>query len=418
MKKVYCFVLVIMMMFAGMIFANAEESVVVIKSLRFVQNQVKINIGDEALKLEVTIQPENATNQDLVWTSDDETVVQVDDQGAVTGVKAGKTVVRVTTNDPNLTRQFTAQCTVTVSQPVTSITTDLTEITLAKGAQQKITATILPEDASNRQLKWTSADNQVARANANGSVSGVNVGETEVTCEASDGSGVIATIKVRVYQPVMSMQVKPTTLNAYVGKQSEAIAVTIKPDNAENQKVIWSSSDESIATVDENGVVTGASAGTAKITATSTDPVAGQAKPKAATCTVKVTQAVEKIELTVDESKTSGKKLALVAMVYPENATNQKLKWTCSDQKIATVSNGMVKAKKGGYVYVMAEATDGSGVVCTCKIYCESWSTGIYINGRRLAGGSGITPKLEEGSVTDKTIDELLAEEEETKADE
>ena len=132
---------------------------------------------------------------------------------------------------------------------------------------------------------------------------------------------------------------------------------------------IRTSSDESVATVNENGEITGIKGGNVVITATSAEPVSGNKPPKSATCKVQVVQAVEYIGLEKNEDKSTNKKLALKLTVLPETATNKKVVWTTSNKKVATVKNGVVTIKKReGEAVITATAADGSEIYASCRV--------------------------------------------------
>ena len=142
------------------------------------------------------------------------------------------------------------------------------------------------------------------------------------------------------------------------------LSVTATPADAFNTRVSWSSSNESVATVDENGLVSAIAGGTATITATATD-----GSGKSATCSVTVTQMVTSIVLSqttaileLDEF------VRLTATVLPANAANKNVVWTSSNENIAPVRNGRVDAYDYGTAIITCEAADGSGVKATCKV--------------------------------------------------
>ncbi len=358
--------------------ASAEE-VLSVKGIRLSVNKITVNTGETTEPIAYTITPENATNKAVVWTSDDESIAAVDQQGAVSGIKAGKTQIHITAEDTSNGTK-TAVLNVTVVQPVTSIKLDMAEVELGVGSKAKATAEVLPEDATNRKLKWTSSDQKIVVVSANGDITGRGAGEATITAEALDGSGASASVKISVFQPVKNLKLDKQQLGAYVGKTSEALAVTVYPENAKYQGYTWSSSDEAIATVNEKGEVTGIAPGKVKITATSTEPVIGKNVPKSAVCQVSVSQSVEYIALEKDENKSTDKKLVLKLTILPENATNKVVTWTTSDKKIATVQNGTVKIKKReGTATITATAKDGSGIYASCDVKVGFSGTMIQI---------------------------------------
>ena len=163
-----------------------------------------LNVGVEATLIP-TITPDNATNQNVTWESSDTKVATVDN-GLVTAVAEGTATITVTTTDGN----FEDTCTVTVTQPaetpVASVTLDKTSLTLDVGGSDTLTATVKPDDATNKAVKWSSSNENVATVDQNGNVKAVGAGTATITAAASDGSGKTATCTVTVNGPVLPPQ--------------------------------------------------------------------------------------------------------------------------------------------------------------------------------------------------------------------
>ncbi len=362
--------------------ASVEVEVrVPVRTVQINENNVAVVIGgpEEASKarLTYTLQPENAFHQSGTWTSSDENVAVVDSEGVVTGISAGSAKITFTSDDPS--SQKKAQTTVKVGQAVTEIILPEKEVVNVKKSIT-LKPEIKPANSTNKKLEYVSSDPSIATVSSSGQITGVANGEAVITCTTTDGSNVSASVSVSVFQPVQSMKLDKNKLNAFAGKTSEPLVVTIAPADAKYQTFTWSSSDESVAKVDENGAVTGIAGGKAQITATSTEPVSGNAKPKSVTCQVTVSQAVEYIGLEKNEAKSSNKNLVLNVTVLPETATNKKVKWTSSDSKVATVNGGRVKIKRHeGETIITATAEDGSGIYGSCRVTVGFSGTVIQI---------------------------------------
>lgn len=172
----------------------------------------------------------------------------------------------------------TLKHTVTVKQAgriaVTSIELNKTELKLEEGASETLTATVKPDNATDKTVTWSSSDENVATIDASGKVTAIKKGSATITAQAGEKT---AKCTVTVYKeiPVSSIELDKTSLSLVVGDEV-TLNATVKPDDATDKTVTWSSSDSSIATVDANGKVTAMKEGTATITAK-----AGEAK---ATC--------------------------------------------------------------------------------------------------------------------------------------
>lgn len=158
--------------------------------------------------LVATVSPENATNQKVIWTSTDESVATVNVSGVVTGVAEGTATISVTTEDGGKT----ASCTVTVSSTevnVTDVILDKESMVLLTGESDNLVATIVPDDATNQNLSWSSEDETIATVDAAGLVKGVSVGETVITVTTEDG-GMTATcaVKVTTEEGLLQVQLK------------------------------------------------------------------------------------------------------------------------------------------------------------------------------------------------------------------
>ena len=168
---------------------------------------------------------------------------------------------------------------------VTGVTLDKTSLTLTEGDSQTLVATIVPENATNKNVSWSSSDESVATVDQSGKVTALKAGSAIITVTTSDGGKIATctvTVKEKVY-PVTGVTLDKTSLTLTEG-DSQTLVATIVPENATNKNVSWSSSDESVAAVNQSGKVTALKAGSAIITVTTFDG------GKTATCTVTVKQ--------------------------------------------------------------------------------------------------------------------------------
>ena len=354
--------------------------VIKVTQIQLSQTRAKLIEGKE-LQLTATVLPTDATNQSLTWSSSVEGVATVDPTGKVTAIKAGTTVITATAKDDS---GISASCTVQVTVPtvkVTGITLNKTTASVVKGKTVALTATVTPDTATDKTIKWTTSNKNVATVSTDGVVTAVAAGTATITATAADDSGVKATCKITVTNPVIKVTkvtLNKTTASVVKGK-TLTLTATVTPTNATNKNVTWKSSNTKIATVDGNGKVTAVAAGTATITCT-----AKADKSKSATCKITVTNpAVKVTKLSMNKTSVDllkGKTVQLKVTVTPSNATNKAVTWTSSNKKIATVtSNGLVKAVGTGTVTITAKAKDGSGKKITCKINVYADSVESYV---------------------------------------
>lgn len=226
----------------------------------------------ETLQLNVKINPEDAQYKTLEWSSSDNNIATVDQKGLVAAIEKGEAIITVNVDGK------TAECGLTVvGVPVESITLDQETITLEKNETAQLVATVLPENADDKTVTWTSSDSNIATVDANGLVTAAAVGQATIT--ASCGS-VAANCSVTVNGiQSESITLDKESITLYEG-DTEQLTATIHPEDAEDKTVTWTSSDNDIVTVDPNGLVTAISEGSATITATNND--------LSATCSVTV----------------------------------------------------------------------------------------------------------------------------------
>ncbi len=236
-----------------------------VTDIKLSNTNVEITIG-HIFSLSATVLPNTAINKNVTWSSSNESVAKVNN-GIITAIGIGEAYISVTsTDDSNITNK----CHVTVKPVyVTSIYFDASSYEIEVGSTQTITTSILPKNATYKELEWNSSNTNVATVE-NGIVKGLSSGTSVITAKATDGGNVYTNCSIRVYQPVKDVTISKNTLSLLVNDQTTLTAVCT-PSNADNTAIQWSSDNEEVATVSQDGTVTAKSAGIATITATTTD---------------------------------------------------------------------------------------------------------------------------------------------------
>ena len=274
-----------------------------------------------------------------------------------------------------------ATCTVTVQNDV-PVDKKVDSIELSAASQSlnltnnktaNITVTVKPDDAADRSVTWSVNGDAVTLGGSNSdstrTVTAQKGGTATVTVKANDGSNVSQSIEITVTDDTPAptpgnVLVSPSTLNLTVGETSTLAAATIP----EKQPITWSSSKDSVATVDSSGKVTAKAAGDAVITA----KITVDGKEYTSTCAVKVTAStvavtgvkLDKSSATVNVNGTT----QLTATVEPSNAANKSVTWKSSNTGVATVdANGKVTGKAVGEATITVTTADG-GKTATCKV--------------------------------------------------
>ena len=317
-----------------------------------------------SLQLVATVMPEDASNKTVKWTSGDDKIATVDAGGVVTAIAVGSTTITATAAEG---LGVTATCKVTVTPKlVASINLSNEELTLEILGTAQLTATVLPEDADDRSVTWSSGNNEVATVSQEGLVTAVGVGTADITVKANDGSEVLATCKVTVTPKLVTSITLGDEKLTIVRTHTKQLAVTVLPEDADDRSVVWSSGNEEVATVDETGLVTALKVGEASITATAND-----GSRVSATCVVTVTPklaesiSLNETELTLERTATA----QLTATVLPETADDRSVTWSSGSTAVAKVDEyGMVTAVGLGETVITAITDDGTDLTATCFV--------------------------------------------------
>lgn len=220
----------------------------------------------------VTVTPDGATRPALCWESSDEAVVTVGQDGTLTAVSAGTATVTASCGKAE------TSCIVTVLVCAESMHFDTEAYDAAVGQTLQLALVLQPENTTET-IRWESSDETIATVDASGVVTARAGGSVTIT---ATGSRTSTSCTINISVPAESIVLNSTELQLTVGSTGQLAAV-VMPDNASDKSVQWSSSDETIVTVWQDGKLRATAAGTATITATCGDATA--------TCTVTVTAA-------------------------------------------------------------------------------------------------------------------------------
>ena len=330
-----------------------------VERIELTDNKSNLVIGEKT-SVCIAIYPENAEDKSLAWTSSDNTIATVSN-GTVKGLKAGTATITATTTDGT---NLKATCSVTVkSKYATSITLNETSKSLTLGSTLQLEATVLPNDLENKTVTWKTSDATIASV-SNGLVTAKNIGTATITATTTDGTNLSATCKITVTPVyVTSITLNKTSASLQMG-ESISLTTSIYPQNATNKDVVWSSSDDNVATVNK-GYVTAKKPGRATITVETTD-----GSNLKATCTVTVNaKLASSISLNKTAAElTTGESLTLVATVKPDDATYKDVEWSSSNSSVASISKGKVTALAPGNAVITAKTMDGSNLSATCTV--------------------------------------------------
>lgn len=320
----------------------------------------------ETIQLEAIVSPENVENASVSWSSSSTAIASVTSSGLVTAKSVGSATITAKTKDGS---NLTAKCDITVEPTlVETITLSSNMVELEVGGTYQLSATVLPETATNKNVTWTSSNENIMMVTSSGLVKGLAIGEATVTATAADGSGVSASATVHVISlPVNSITLNQTYVVLQVGEHF-SLTATVSPANATNTNVLWSSSNDDVAMVTSSGNVVALAPGETVVTATAAD-----GSGVSASATIVVSEIlVSSITLNYTAfSLDKGQTIVLEATVEPDDAANKQLSWKSSDEDVVMVSStGKVIWMGVGTAVVTATSTDGSNVSASCTFSC------------------------------------------------
>lgn len=344
---------------------------------------VKTMYVGQSARLAYVVLPANASNNAVVWTSTNTSVATVDAGGLVSAKSVGTTVIMLKTLDGG----YSTYCTLTVKQVATAIKFDVKDLALKTGEYYYIKATLTPKDSTDNGLTWESSDTKVAIVDDSGKVTGKNAGTAVIMARTQAGG--VAYCKVTVTQPVNGLVLNFTEKTIYKGEKFELV-VSVSPGTATKLDVTYKSSNTKVATVTKSGEVSGLIGGVSIISCTTVDG------GYTAACVVTVRETVTTVKLNHSSYKLGiRKKVMLTATVATETATNQKVKWTSSNRRVAVVNQkGKVTGLAIGYATITATALDGSDVDASCDIRVVNPVTSISISRATLSLYIGESKKL------------------------
>lgn len=340
-----------------------------LSSLKFkdCDKELTIVVGEKKnLKLKNGIYNVNANA--LVWKSSNRKTVAVFANGQIKGLKKGKSTITATLKE-NPAQSI--QLKVTVGTKVSKIAIQDSDyiFVLEKGKSDTLKTVVDPTNASNKKVRYTSSKSNTIAVSASGKVTALKKGKAKIIAKAQDGTNKKDIIRVVVGTRVKSIDFSDEEETKELKEGStHKMKVTIAPSKATNRKLAWSSSDESIATVNQNGVVKAISKGKVTITARSTDGSDLTIKRK-----ISVVRYVESIALSLEEATVyctslsnqdvfvkRGESFQLEKEVKPALLANTELIWESNNPSVATVSaTGKVTANGVGSAQITATANDG-----------------------------------------------------------
>ena len=344
---------------------TVNKKVIAVTGVVLGKTELTLVEGEEE-NLAAAVTPENATDKSVVWESSNKSAAAVSQDGLVTAVEEGKATITVKTNDGG----FSASCEVTVKKKVIAVTgvkLSAASMTLREGDRGKLTVTVEPANATNKNVKWWTSDLDVVSVGSTlggstGYVEARKAGTATVTVKTEDGE-FSASCEITVEKkevPVTGISIEPSSLKLPVG-DTYSLIPHVQPSDATNQDIKWLSTNESVATVNAEGKVTAVAAGSAEIRA--------MLDGKFANCPVEV----DNVQMTMKKtSYTMVLSLSQTLNIKSDIETNftfdkSKFTSTTSDQMIARLDQdlNLIAPGKTGQARVTLNYRYGNGLLST-----------------------------------------------------
>lgn len=293
-----------------------------------------------------------------------------------------------------------------ISKRVGNVRLNKSSLSLAIGKTERLAGTVIPDDAVNRDVSWYSTDETVATVDQNGLVTAKKGGKCEIVCVSAENSSISARCTVTVTVPVTGVDVDIEKTEIYT-TQKVKLSATVYPASASNKKVKWTSGNTRIATVDQNGLVTGVGSGEVAIICETVD---GGFTSK---CTVTVLPKINVESITLSASTMTlrlGETGLLSALVKPENATfKNDITYKSSNTKVATVDSfGLIRTVAPGTVTITVTSNDNSFATAKCRVNVVVDTTGVSLNKKTASifAGSKLTlvPTVYPLNATNKNV--------------
>ena len=352
------------------------------------------------VSLSASVFPASASHPEITWTSSDEHIAVVDENGVVTAYNRGTVEIIATADGVSRALPLTAVIPVSEIQ----ISRKDEDAPFYTGTALALNASVSPQYADDSTVLWRSSDERIASVNNNGEVTALKAGEVSVFCEAADGGGAFAEYPLTVLQGPSEIDLSSSKSYLLPG-ESICLTAKILPESASATPLVWSSSDETALSVDENGVVTHVGEGVATITVTGVNGVRAGITLRAYAIRVPAAFIMKESSVYMNIGET----YALSFTCEPEGAVDECV-WLSSNTSVATVDeNGAVKAVGSGAVTVSVYSSVDASVSAVCSVTVLNPSRTLVMPARRTSV-SGISANLQKiSAVKSSAYNELEA---------
>ena len=363
-------------------------------------NSINLNIGEE-VTIKFLLNPSNATLKEANWTNSDSSKVSMKDSvgyALVKGLEVGSSDIEITVKDydGNVKTDSVKVNVINSNQPVlvSSIALSPTSVTLNPNGTYKFNVTVSPNNATNKGVIWSSNDTNVVSVDQNGNIKALKEGTAKIRVTAQDGSGkyVEASVTVESSKPtnvlVTGVSLNASTVKMYVG-QSYQLIHTIKPSNATNKGVIWSSNDTNVVRYSAYTDVTVINRPNSSSSSNSSSNSSSSSSSGSSSSSI--SSSIDIVKDMIELNKGSEEKLEYK---LSQDLTDSIIIWKSSNTDVAVVKNGIVTAISDGEATITA-TINGKDIKDTCKVIVKKLDlTGIVFEDESLSISVGKTLKL------------------------
>ena len=307
----------------------------------------------------------DSNNNDLSWSSSDNNIVSVNN-GVISSTGVGDATVIVETDDGQKTEVIIHVIDENQNEveKVSRLYFDNERLDIEVGTSYNLSLKYEPNNAVLDTITWFSSNSNVVNVNQYGVITARSIGTSTIT--AKNANGISASINITVkekYINVSAVSLNKSEINLNEG-ETEKLVVSINPVNASNKNIIWKSSNEQIASVSEDGLVVAKKKGSAVISVITSNNLTASTKVNVSSITVDPPVNNDIPVSSISLNKTSevlriGETSTLIATINPSNATNKTLKWSSSNNNVATVNNGVVQAINSGNATIIVSSSNG-----------------------------------------------------------
>ena len=347
---------------------NSDIKTVAVESVSLDKTEAVLK-EKETVKLNATVLPENADNKNVHFTSDNDAVATVDDNGLVTALSSGEAVITVITEDG----KKTAKCKITVEKEIIqlkTITITNAPAELEKGAQVQLGIKYIPDNTTqSKSVEWKTSDASVAVVSSTGLVTAKKTGTVTITAVSKADSSIQSKVTIKVLSHITGVTVTGPSGTLYTDTKYKFTAKITPDDTTDNKTVIWSVSDSNIAQIATDGTLSFKKAGTvdviATVKATSSNTIIKKLTVTGVKRVINVSSvALDKTTVNLKKEET----VKLNATIAPADADNKEVTYTSSNSAVAKVDNtGLVTALSSGEAVITVTTKDGSKTA-SCKV--------------------------------------------------